>query len=216
MSDHAKAICETCGNVFLRSLTGRGGNQARKYCSPLCKGRGRVAQSGDVPCPICGAIRRLKDVSDARSMCRRCAALVGSAKAQEVNRRDPVDRFAENVAMTPAGCLEWLGTRQSNGYGSFGISGKTLRAHRWSYEFAVGPIPEGLQIDHLCRNRACVLPEHLEPVTPRENTRRAMRTHCVNGHEFTDENTYIPADGKRYCRECRRQRVREYHARRSA
>jgi hypothetical protein len=71
-------------------------------------------------------------------------------------------------------------------------------------------------IDHLCRVKACINPAHLEPVTSGENTRRAMREACVHGHRFTPDNTYVPADGKRYCRECRRRRVREQRARKAA
>lgn len=122
--------------------------------------------------------------------------------------RDPFKRFMAFVAKEDEpGCWVWVGTLQKNGYGSFYAGGRTLRAHRWAYEHFIGPIPDGLQTDHLCRNRACVNPDHLEPVTPKVNARRAMRSHCVNGHEFTDQNTYFHA-GKRYCRECRRKRNR--------
>lgn len=115
------------------------------------------------------------------------------------------------------GCWEWTGTR-TYGYGRFRLRGKYVQAHRLMYELLVGPIPDGLQLDHLCRNRACVRPSHLEPVTQRENILRgegptannATKTHCRYGHEFTPENTYQVKTGGRFCRACARAR---WHAR---
>lgn len=113
-------------------------------------------------------------------------------------------------------CLTWT-ARKEFGYGRFFWEGKTRRAHRVAYEVPVGPIPDGLQPDHLCRNRACVNVEHLELVTSQENTRRgvslaaqrAQRTHCPAGHEYTPENTYVqPTSGQRRCRTCKRHRDR--------
>ena len=106
------------------------------------------------------------------------------------------------------------GARMVSGYGVLSLGrGVTMLAHRWSYEHFVGPIPDGLVIDHLCRVRHCVNPDHLEPVTNEENLRRGagyglrngMRSACINGHEYTPENTYThPTKGSVTCRECAR------------
>ncbi len=93
-------------------------------------------------------------------------------------------------------CWEWVGSLNPGGYGNIKIGGKTISAHRWVYETLVGPIPEGLDLDHLCRVRHCVNPDHLEPVTRAENLRRgvqgfAMRRQCTNGHDVTTEDSIV-------------------------
>ena len=105
-------------------------------------------------------------------------------------------------------CWPWLGSRDSWGYGAFCWSRKPLRqttAHRIAFILRRGRPAFGLELDHLCRNRKCCNPSHLEPVTHAENIRRggpATKTHCVNGHEFTPENTRQRARGGRECRTC--------------
>lgn len=130
------------------------------------------------------------------------------------NPPPPELRFPRKYTVVAAtGCWEWTGHRQADGYGTF-RAGRMRRAHAYSYELYVGPIPPGMEIDHLCKNRGCVNPSHLEPVTHTENVRRAggyraRWTACPNGHEFSEENTGTYA-GKRYCRTCRRDRTRAY------
>lgn len=145
---------------------------------------------------------------------RKSAALIASQVRQRQLLSIPLElRVKEQIVVTENGCWEWQGYRYGNGYAGMSWQGKQQLLHRLVYEHFVEAIPSDMQIDHLCRIRHCVNPAHLEVVTPRENTRRAMRTHCVNGHEFTPENTYTPIDGKRYCRACRRKRVRDQRAR---
>ncbi len=112
---------------------------------------------------------------------------------------------------TGSRCWLWLGTANKRGYGAISRDGQRIMAHHGTYELYVGPIPEGLELDHLCRNPRCVNPLHLEPVTHAENVARgtkAQQTHCKRGHEFTPANTYICKRGLRVCRACHR--AREY------
>jgi hypothetical protein len=128
------------------------------------------------------------------------------------------ERIERNVVVTPAGCWQWQGNLSDRGYGLLTADRRAWRAHRFAYEVFVGPIPEGLTIDHLCRNRACVNPAHLEPVTHRTNVLRSAssitganirKTHCPQGHPYDDENTYVvPSTRGRMCIICIRARSR--------
>lgn len=125
---------------------------------------------------------------------------------------------------TPSGCWEWQGYVNKYGYGDAGrrIDGKYrhIMAHRLAYLTLVGPIPEGMQLDHLCRNRRCVNPAHLEPVTCKENLLRgethaaanAAKTECPKGHPYDDGNT-VRKSGGRSCRACHKAYMSEYNAR---
>ena len=132
-------------------------------------------------------------------------------------RAAPVlDRIQSKVAHSPSGCWEWTGAVDLHGYGYLTIGSRLdgtrrkAKAHRVAYEALVGPVPEGLDLDHLCRNRGCVNPEHLEPVTRRENLRRGLgligeqlgRDCCAHGHPYSSANTYL-SKGARVCRRCK-------------
>lgn len=134
---------------------------------------------------------------------------------------DLVARFWSRVDRS-GDCWVWTGARTLSGYGRFYIASKpNTAAHRFSWELLRGAVRDGLQLDHLCRNRLCVNPAHLEPVTLRVNVLRgvghsavnAVKTHCVSGHEFTLENTIDRPRGRRECRECSRRQHREWYAR---
>lgn len=138
-------------------------------------------------------------------------------------RSDPAERFAGKLLPQPNGCIEWgVAIAHATGYGVFYMGGGQRLAHRVSWEMSRGPIPPGLHIDHLCRNRRCVNPEHLEPVTPRENILRspiappalnAKKILCPRGHELSGDNldSYALKQGRRACRECMRARCRAWH-----
>ena len=104
------------------------------------------------------------------------------------------------------GCWLWTRTTCRNGYGQLTVNWRYRSAHRVSYEVLVGAIPKGLQLDHLCNTKCCVNPDHLEPVTNLENSKRwyARVRHCKKGHEFTPENTGVSKRGWRFCRTCSR------------
>jgi hypothetical protein len=134
-----------------------------------------------------------------------------------------MERFVEKIVESSTGCWEWMATRGVDGYGRFYLNTRDYAmAHRWGYEHLVGPIPEGLQLDHLCRVRHCVNPRHLEPVTSQENLLRSPITRatinkskvfCRQGHALTGSNVLIGSDGYRRCHECQKRSWRDWHRR---
>lgn len=128
------------------------------------------------------------------------------------------DRIKSRSTEVPSGCWEWNLRRDRDGYGHTKVAGRSLLAHRASYDAFIGPIPAGMTLDHLCRNKCCVNPDHLEPVSNKENILRsdgitaqaARQTHCRAGHAFDAENTYYPPGGGRHCRMCNRARTLKY------
>ena len=132
----------------------------------------------------------------------------------------PAERFWAKVRITNE-CWLWLAARFPEGYGLLAIKSRPYYAHRFAYELLVGPVPEGLHLDHLCRVRHCVNPQHLEPVTRRENILRgdsfsaanAKKTHCLRGHQLEGGNLHV-YNGARVCRRCHRDRERIRRARR--
>lgn len=129
-----------------------------------------------------------------------------------------VDRFLAKISISDTGCWVWTAAIDRQGYGRFLADGHWL-AHRWGYSHFVGEIPKGLTIDHLCKNRKCTNPEHLEAVTMEENLRRGesfssinrRKTHCIHGHLFDSDNTLITYNKdlpRRECKACKRDKAR--------
>ena len=132
------------------------------------------------------------------------------------------ERLLAKITVARHGCWMWQGCTDQFGYGRIGGDRKSLATHRVAYELFSGALIPGLVIDHLCRVRSCVNPDHLEQVTNEENLARGIygagpkKTHCINRHEFTAENTYIQPSGRRSCRACNRAAAARAAAKRKA
>lgn len=131
-------------------------------------------------------------------------------------RPSPEERFWSKVDV--GDCWLWAGPLR-DGYGRFWLDGRFHQAHRWLYEYLVEPIPSGFQMDHLCKTRSCVNPDHLEVVTQRENMERStvwrynrIKTHCPRGHALEGDNVYWTKAG-RCCLECKQAHTRAFNQR---
>ena len=178
--------------------------------------------TGPLTCVDCGATKLY-----ARGRCSKCylrhrKALKAAGEFESlIVRGRPLERLLSRSARADNGCLLYTGTLNVRGYGQISVDGHLMLAHRAMYELIVGSIPDGMNLDHVCHtrdiaclggdtclHRRCIEVEHLEPVTGAENARRgrspnAAKTHCVAGHPFDEENTYV-YNGARHCRACNR------------
>lgn len=187
------------------------------YARGLCQPHYRVFYRSDafflirVPKPGHCAVQGCPHPVKSRGWCEKHYTRWRVRGDPEWTRPTDADRFWAKVDKTD-NCWLWTATVNANGYGQAWFESRLQLAHRVAYQLVVGPIPDGLSLDHLCRTPGCVNPAHLEPVTHRENclrgvspaARQAQQTHCKRGHEFDDENTYVDPSGGRRCRQCRR------------
>lgn len=215
----AEPTCAHCNGVI--PLTNK--HRARaKFCNRNCMIAYRQAgRTYDGVCPVCGKGFQSYHLSQPSKYCSR-ACMVESFKKAYTPEEVAAYAYDHIEKDDVTGCWNWTGSRVPDGYGVMPIGkrpdGKKKYSvvHRWTYEQLVGPIPEGLQLDHLCRNTSCVNPAHLEPVTCQVNLIRGVRrnqykdrTHCSRGHEYTPENTQINKRGTRICRTCKREDCRK-------
>jgi hypothetical protein len=144
---------------------------------------------------------------------------------QPGERQAPIEqRILRRRKVTPNGCWEFMGARNTRNYGQTTVgsmkdgSRRVRKIHALAYELWVGEVPEGMELDHLCRNPPCFNPAHLEAVTHQENLRRAYpeKSECFKGHPYVDGSFRIDSQGRKKCRACRRERAATQRARRQA
>lgn len=179
-----------------------------------------LKNQSDISCTPSGGVATI-DITPPRGPLRACwrgTPSLGENKSSSYNVRYVRARFWNKINKTKT-CWLWLGDKNENGYGRISINGKSVKAHRFSYESIVGPIPPGLTLDHICKVRNCVNPAHLRPMTLRENVlcgdgigvRNGKKTHCKNGHEFSQENTFLRNKrGYRSCRTCMKRSTKKW------
>ena len=133
-------------------------------------------------------------------------------------------KFAERFVVSDDGCWLWVAGKDNNGYGQFWVKPRTRRAHQLAYEAVHGPVPNGLELDHICRKPACINPDHLRAVTHYENVmcgfgvgaRAARQERCKHGHDLTPENLVKTSGTRRMCLLCHRRRALAYYHRQRA
>lgn len=197
--------CERCGEPFRPHYPAKGRPVAR-FCSPACATAARFGDPVDLVCATCGGPILKRD--RAREYCSMECRNKGK-RGRPSSRRKSFDDYPAPVRDPESGCLRWQGPHHTNGYG---VMGRGRLAHREAWERAVGPIPDGMTIDHVadrgCVHKDCVEVAHLEVVSQPENTSRSAksreqraRTHCPKGHPYSGQNL-ITRRGKRECRTC--------------
>jgi hypothetical protein len=171
---------------------------------------------GSVTCAFNGCNKQAKH----RGYCAACYSRLRKDDTLPLLKRPTLEeRLFSRCKENEAGCWIWTGAKAGTGYGHIVVKGRGRPAHRVMYEFLIADVPEGLDLDHLCRTRDCVNPWHLEPVTRRVNIIRGEKpamnsgkTHCPRGHAYDESNTIVYR-GSRFCLACKRERGREYQRR---
>lgn len=197
--------CIECGKDFWCAPS-RIRNGGGKYCSAKCKdAKGKFHGK----CIVCQKEYVIQAHVNQRQHSKYCSQECYHKR----QRPNDVQRFMAKIHYADNGCWEWTSALNRAGYGVLNIKGKVVLAHRFSFLNAGNTIPPNTELDHLCRNRKCVNPAHLEPVSHHINILRgespvakyARNTHCPKGHEFTPDSTYIaPGRNDRQCRICRK------------